>query len=120
MGCQKCIILLLKDANFDATPSRTDDMERILNGQGGLIKMRHQFIHGLTAFIGVFAFSLCACAQPPDYDFQWTTITDVNNPAYPGGSNGELAGRGSVPYQYRIGRLELTSAQFLEFVHTFW
>lgn len=56
----------------------------------------------------------------PDYDFQWATIIDVNNPAYGGGPLGELSGRGSVPYEYRISRLELTSAQFLEFVNTFW
>lgn len=61
-----------------------------------------------------------AGTTPPNYDFQWATIGDVGNPAYGGGPNGELAGRGSVGYAYRISRHELTSAQFLEFVNTFW
>jgi hypothetical protein len=67
-----------------------------------------------------FPIASAAVAQVPNYDFQWATITDVNNPAYGGGPFGELAGRGSVAYEYRISRLELTSAQFMEFVNTFW
>jgi formylglycine-generating enzyme required for sulfatase activity len=59
-------------------------------------------------------------AGVPDSDFQWATITDAGNPAYGGGPNGELAGRGSVGYDYRISRLELTSGQFLEFVNSAW
>lgn len=55
----------------------------------------------------------------PDYDFQWATIGDVGNVAYGGGPFGQLAGRGSVDYRYRISRLEITSAQWLEFVNTF-
>lgn len=65
------------------------------------------------------AFALPAGGDIPDYDFQWATITDVGNPAYQGGPFGELAGRGSVDYVYRISRLELTSAQFLEFANSF-
>lgn len=68
------------------------------------------------AFGGPWAFG----GGVPNYDFQWATITDAGNPAYAGGPNGELAGRGSVGYDYRISRLELTSGQFLEFVNTFW
>jgi hypothetical protein len=56
----------------------------------------------------------------PSYDFDWATIGDAGNPVYGGGPNGELAGRGSVGYEYRISRLELTSVQFLDFVNTFW
>ena len=56
-------------------------------------------------------------AQASDDGFQWTTITDVNNPAYGGGPFGENAGRGSVAYEYRISRHELTSSQFLDFIN---
>ncbi len=52
-------------------------------------------------------------------DFQWATITALNNPAYAGGPQGQLAGRGSVGYAYRISKLEITSAQWLEFINTF-
>ena len=55
----------------------------------------------------------------PDYDFQWVTIGAVGNVAYSGGPFDRLAGRGSVDYQYRMSRLEITSAQWLEFVNTF-
>lgn len=59
----------------------------------------------------------------PDYDFQWVTIGNVNNPAYSGPTNPNLApfpnGRGSVAYEYRISKLEITTAQWMEFVNTF-
>lgn len=82
--------------------------------------MHKHFIQFLAVVAVTLAFSLPSGAQVPDYDFQWATITDVNNPVYAGGPLGQLADRGSVPYDYRISRLELTSAQFLEFVNTFW
>ncbi len=55
---------------------------------------------------------------PPDYDFQWANIGDVNNPAYPGGPpvNGN-AGRGSVSYAYRISKLEVTTRQWADFLN---
>jgi len=55
---------------------------------------------------------------PPDYDFQWASIGDVNNPAYPGGPpfNGN-AGRGSVAYSYRISKLEITTQQWADFLN---
>lgn len=59
-------------------------------------------------------------AQAPDYDFDWVTVTDLNNPAYPGDPEfGTNAGRGSVSYAYRISRLEVTTAQWMEFMNTF-
>jgi formylglycine-generating enzyme required for sulfatase activity len=47
----------------------------------------------------------------------FVTVGAVNNPAWPGdGTPGALTvGRGSVPYAYRIGRLEVTTAQWVEF-----
>ncbi|NUQ68214.1 MAG: SUMF1/EgtB/PvdO family nonheme iron enzyme [Phycisphaerales bacterium] len=61
-----------------------------------------------------------AQTPPPDYDFDWAVITDLNNPAYAGDPEfGTNAGRGSVPYTYRISRLEVTTAQWMEFMNTF-
>ncbi len=60
----------------------------------------------------------CRADIPPDYDFQWANIGDVNNPAYPGGPpfNGN-AGRGSVSYSYRISKLEVTTGQWADFLN---
>lgn len=57
---------------------------------------------------------------PPDYDFDFVTIGAVNNPAYtqgPFGPNGYGRDRGSVGYLYRMSRLEVTTAQWMEFAN---
>ncbi|MCC7387432.1 MAG: SUMF1/EgtB/PvdO family nonheme iron enzyme [Phycisphaerales bacterium] len=54
-----------------------------------------------------------------DYGFDWVTIGDVGNDPYPGDGQGNMAGRGGVGYEYRIGRYEVTTGQWLEFVNTF-
>lgn len=58
----------------------------------------------------------------PDYDFDWATIGNVNNPAYTGptsiGTSFPL-GRGSVGYTYRMSKLEVTTAQWIEFLNTY-
>ncbi|MCA9312029.1 MAG: SUMF1/EgtB/PvdO family nonheme iron enzyme [Phycisphaerales bacterium] len=67
-------------------------------------------------------FAVPALAQPvPDYDFDWVTIGDVGNIGYDGPDdyNLKVAGRGSVHYEYRIARLEVTTGQWLEYVNTF-
>ena len=56
-----------------------------------------------------------APAGGPDF----VTIGDPGNPAWPGGMYGQTAGRGSVNYRYRMGRLEITSGQWLEFINIF-
>ncbi|MBC7835495.1 MAG: SUMF1/EgtB/PvdO family nonheme iron enzyme [Phycisphaerales bacterium] len=70
----------------------------------------------------VAGFSVQAAkAQAPDYDFQWATIGDLGNPAFPGPSPygpPYAEGRGSVGYTYRISRLEVTTGQWLEFANT--
>lgn len=43
------------------------------------------------AAIVVMALGSSSRAQVPDYDFQWATITDANNPPYTGGPLGQLA-----------------------------
>lgn len=78
----------------------------------------------------VFA-SACATALPgaavagpvpPDHGYQWATITHPGNAPYTGPSigGGSLAfGRGTVNYEYRISKTEITTAQWAEFVNTF-
>jgi formylglycine-generating enzyme required for sulfatase activity len=44
------------------------------------------------------------------------TYSGVGNPAYQSGqANQFVNGRGSVPYEYKIGKMEVTSAQWVEF-----
>lgn len=52
-----------------------------------------------------------------DQGIEFVTIGSPNNPAYAGsGRPGDSSlGRGSVGYEYRIGRMEVTTAQWAEF-----
>lgn len=57
----------------------------------------------------------------PDYDFEWATIGAPGNRAFEGTSSPwdqPLRGRGRVNYRYRMSVLEVTSAQWLEFMQT--
>ena len=54
-----------------------------------------------------------------NYPIDWVTIGDVRNEPYPGDAQGRMAGRGGVGYTYRIGRTEVTTGQWMEFVNTF-
>jgi sulfatase modifying factor 1 len=56
---------------------------------------------------------------PPDYGFDFVTIGDTGNVAYEGGPFGQLAGRGSVNYEYRMATMEISAAQWLEFINIF-
>jgi len=61
-----------------------------------------------------------ASAQPGPDGYDWATIGSVNNPAYDGPDPFNLVtGRGSVGYEYRMGRFEVTTAQWMEFYNTF-
>ena len=67
----------------------------------------------------------------PDYDFQWATITHAGNapylgpnavppiPGFPDPGPAYTYGRGSVPYEYRIAKSEITSGQWAEFINAF-
>ena len=52
---------------------------------------------------------------------EWIIIDDVDNPpvTLSPGWTWPVVGRGSVPYVYRIGKYEVTTAQWLEFLNTF-
>ncbi|CAG0993260.1 hypothetical protein PHYC_02416 [Phycisphaerales bacterium] len=59
-----------------------------------------------------------AAAQPGPDGIEWVTVGDVGNPAYQG-PGGLVVGRGSVGYEYRIGKTEVTTSQWLGFYNTF-
>jgi len=73
-----------------------------------------------TAFLLAASLSAPALAQPGPDGIDWVTVGDPGNPAYNGfDSNGTVTGRGSVSYEYRIGRTEVTTGQWMEFFNTF-
>jgi len=76
--------------------------------------MHTSTLHRITAA----AVTACLCSAAPagntipDYDFQWATIGDPGNDSW-------MGIRGGVDYEYRISRLEMTNAQYLEFLQIF-
>lgn len=79
-----------------------------------------------AALVAAGALSLAAAAvhaQPgSDYDFDFVTIGAPGNVPYTGDSpfGAPIAyGRGNVAYEYRIGRTEVTTSQWIEFVNVF-
>jgi len=64
-----------------------------------------------------------ALAQaPPDYDFQWSRVGAPGNPAFEDPTQVGLTpvvGRGSVPYEFRMSTLEVTTSQWIEFLNAF-
>ncbi len=67
--------------------------------------------------------ALCITSALGQFDIddpeRWSLVTHRDNPAYEGGPWGQLAGRGSVPYEFRISRYEITTDDWLEFANTF-
>lgn len=59
------------------------------------------------------------------YGIEFATVGAINNPSYPHltanwtGAQYERQGRGSVSYEFRISRAEVTTGQWLEFFNTF-
>ena len=76
-----------------------------------------------TTLACLFVPALCITSAFGQFDIddpeRWALVTHRDNPAYGGNSIGELAGRGSVPYAFRISKLEVSTGDWLEFVHTF-
>lgn len=96
-------------------------MSRRVGGTSVLGRARVLAAASLLAFVTVPSL---AQSSPPDDGgmFQWATVGAVNNPAYNGTPNGgpgsvdpAVLGRGSVSYEFRIARTELTHAQLLPF-----
>lgn len=59
--------------------------------------------------------SASAQGSVPDYDFRWATITHTNNAPFTGFIYQTPNNRGVVGYEYRISKLEVTTAQWVEF-----
>lgn len=67
------------------------------------------------------AITAAAHAQPAPDGFDWVTIAAPSNEPYnriDQSSGRRVTGRGSVPYYYRIGRTEVSTAQWLEFYNS--
>jgi sulfatase modifying factor 1 len=74
--------------------------------------------HRPPTFIASLALAAsCAVAQIDPSGIDFVTITALGNAPWPGnGTEGDRAiGRGTVNYEYRIGRFEVTTAQWVEF-----
>jgi hypothetical protein len=77
-------------------------------------------IAGMGLATGLWIAGVVHGQSPPDYGIQWSTIGAPGNPAYPGPDPyGNVIGRGSVGYEYRIGTYEVTTQQWMEFVNTY-
>ena len=76
---------------------------------------------GLSALAAATMMARPALADiPPDYDFAWCTVEDVNNETFPGQrGTGFFAGRGGVGYEYRMSQVEVTTTQYLDFIRAF-
>lgn len=75
----------------------------------------------MQAAIGVILGCAAAAhaAPPPSHGFDFVRIGAVNNRAYEGGGFDGTAyqGRGSVSYEYRMARMEVSTGQWLEFLN---
>ena len=66
--------------------------------------------------------ALCASAawaQPDPSGIDFITIGAAGNVGYNGPAGGWVQGRGQIDYEYRLGRTEVTTAQWMEFYNTF-
>ncbi len=74
---------------------------------------------GINAFVLAVIATLAAPASAaidPNSGIDFVTVGAVNNPAWTG-ANSYNNGRGSVGYEYNIGKFEVTTAQWVEFLN---
>ena len=72
-------------------------------------------MRSLALFLGTCALAAVAAAQPDPSGIEFVTVGDPGNPAWTGG--GFNNGRGAVDYEFRIGKYEVTTAQWAEFMN---
>ena len=73
------------------------------------------------AVLASMALASAALAQVGPDGYDWVTVGAAGYHAYAGTDpGGVVTGRGSVARDFRIGRTEVTTAQWLEFFNTFW
>lgn len=75
---------------------------------------------GVVGFLAASAF-----AGPPDYGIEFVRVGAPGNAAFDrvdweNWPNSPAVGRGRVDYEYRIGKFEITTSQYLEFANTFY
>jgi hypothetical protein len=58
--------------------------------------------------------------EDPELGIEFMTVGEINNTPYESAFGGDINGRGSVSYSYRIARTELTCGQYLEFFNRFY
>jgi formylglycine-generating enzyme required for sulfatase activity len=76
-------------------------------------------IWGIIGVIGAVTLGASARAQSftdPNSGIEFVTVGAVNNPAWTG-ANSYNNGRGSVGYTYNIGKFEVTTTQWVEFLN---
>ncbi|MCX5690362.1 MAG: SUMF1/EgtB/PvdO family nonheme iron enzyme, partial [Planctomycetota bacterium] len=67
--------------------------------------------------VGILASA--AFAQPDPSGIDFISIGAAGNVGYNGPAGGWVQGRGQIDYEYRLGRTEVTTAQWMEFYNTF-
>jgi sulfatase-modifying factor enzyme 1 len=77
-------------------------------------------VSGISSLAGSGVEPPEAIEQVPETEIEWITIGDINNPPIERWrTTWRVIGRGSVSYEYRISKYEVTTAQWMEFVNTF-
>lgn len=74
-------------------------------------------LFGSTPFIAIAGTQRADLPSDPPGGLGFVTIGDAGNVPYPGGPSGQRAGVGRVDYEFRMGRTEVTTAQWLDFVN---
>jgi formylglycine-generating enzyme required for sulfatase activity len=69
----------------------------------------------LAVILGTCFLAAAVRAQPDPSGIEFVTVGDPGNPAWTGG--GSNNGRGAVDYEFRIGKFEVTTAQWAEFMN---
>ncbi len=78
----------------------------------------------LICAIVLTAAGVVPAQPPPDIrsfldGLDWVLIGDPGNPAFEGGAQGQLKGRGGIDYRFRLTRTEITVRQWFQFVQAF-
>jgi len=86
------------------------------------MKIKDEIMNNTGVAVALLAAcSVATSARAQSDGFDWVTITDVGNDPYAAPEPWRYtSGRGSVDYEYRISRLEVTTEQWLPFVRLFW
>jgi len=79
--------------------------------------LSRSLIAGLALAAVLFAGMLTGANTAHAITFDWATVGDIGNAADIAGMNDATSGYGSVSYEYRISKHEVTNAQYTEFLN---